>query len=439
MENKKQIRNFLKNTYGVSKAKAVVLSSGFRRSRFSFRQMILSLLVILFGVSIMIILITLRRQPEKVAPEPLAPLVKVQRLVSEDIPMVITGFGTVTPTIQVDVIPQVSGKIVWVNEQMKSGGFIKAGDVLLKIDPSDYDLSVQQANAVVADAQVALDLEQAEAQVAIKEWKQLNPDSEPTSPLVLRKPQIDKAKARLASAQAQLASAKLILSRTILTLPFDARTVTENVDLGQFVSVGQKLATVYGIDVVEIILPLEDSELKWLDVPENLEQSQNGLKTDAIVRADFAGDEHIWKGKVTRMTGEIDKTSRLVSLVIEVHEPFKIKNGRPPLTPGMFVEVLIQGKVLKNCIAVPRDAIHNGNEVWVVNGDKIHIVNIEIARADAEIVYAVKGLEDNCVVVTSQLDAVTQAMEVRVKGADSESKDDDIEENPQTDSVKAWQ
>jgi RND family efflux transporter MFP subunit len=439
MANKQQIRDFVKNKGSVSKAKVVAAASRFNKTNFGIRQLVYCLLVLIIGASGMSAMMLLRKEPEKKTPQALAPLVTVQRLISEDIPMVISDFGTVTPTVQVDVIPQVAGKIVWVNEQMKSGGFIKASDTLLKIDPSDYDLAVQQANAVVADAQVALDLEEAEAEVAIKEWKQLNPDSEPTSPLVLRKPQIDKVKARLASAQAQLDFAKLNLSRTIITLPFDTRIVTENVDLGQFVTVGQRLATAYGIHVVEIVLPIEDSELEWLDVPENLEQAQNGLTTEAIVKADFAGGEHIWQGKVTRVTGEIDKTSRLVSLVVEVQEPFDTKNDKPPLMPGMFVEVLLQGKILKNCIAVPRDAVHNGNEVWVVNEDKIHIVNIDIARADNEIVYAVKGLENDCLVVTSQLDTVTRGMAVRIKDTDPGSQDDDVVESVVPDSVNPQQ
>jgi multidrug efflux pump subunit AcrA (membrane-fusion protein) len=174
-----------------------------------------------------------RKPPQRVAQKPPVPLVEVQQLEKQDIQMVIRGFGTVHPKVEVEIVPQVSGKVIFVHPQFKAGGSIRAGERLLQIDPNDYALAVQQAKAVVADAQVKLDMEKAEAEVAKREWEELHPNTEPPSPLVLREPQIRQAEARLESALAQLAITELSLGRTRLSLPTDAVIMSERVDLGQ--------------------------------------------------------------------------------------------------------------------------------------------------------------------------------------------------------------
>ncbi|MHC4735360.1 MAG: efflux RND transporter periplasmic adaptor subunit, partial [Planctomycetota bacterium] len=305
--------------------------------------------------------------------------------------MVIRAYGTVSPKVEVDIVPEVPGKVVSVNSEFKAGGFIPAGDQILQIDERDYKFAVQQTNAVVADAQVKLEIEMAEAEVARREWEQLHPGTEPNSPLVLRESQVRKAKAALESAKAQLATAELKLERTSLSLPFDALIISEKVDLGQYMVAGQPVAVAYGIETVEIKIPLEDEELAWFDIFEDSTSlnSDKALsrKTPAVVQADFAGAEHTWKGHVTRTTGQVDKMSRMISVVVEVPKPFERSNGRPPLLPGIFARVLIEGKVLKNAMAVPRDAIHDSNKVWIVKEGILHIEAWDIVRADKDFAY----------------------------------------------------
>ncbi len=392
-------------------------------------QGILAIIVVVLGVVGAYVLIKMRKPPQRKEPEKRPPLVEVERLQMRDIQMVISGYGAASPKVEVEIVPEVAGKVVNVHPQLKAGGLIRAKEQILQIDPRDYELAVQQANAAVAEAQVKLDTETAEAQVARKEWEELHPNTEPNSPLVLRLPQIRRAEAALESAKAQLAIAKLKLERTNLLLPFDALIISERVDLGQYVVVGQPLGVAYGIESVEIEVPLEDKELAWLDVFEN-PVAFNGSKppvkrTTAQVKADFAGSEHIWEGRVVRTTGQVDKTSRMVLVVVEVANPFDTSGGRPPLLSGVFAEVLIKGKILKNGIAVPRDAIREGNRVWVVSDGQLHIRTLEIARADKDFAYITSGLDDGAEIVVSSLDAVVDGMAVRTQ-ADSITEDKQI-------------
>ncbi len=394
-----------------------------RRKSRGFLQALLAILIVVLAIAGTMILVKLKKPPSRTEQDVQAPLVKVERLRVRDIPMIVRGYGTVNPKVEVDIVPEVAGKVVRIHPELKVGGLIRANEQILQIDPRDYESAVQQAVAAVADARVKLDTEQAEADVARKEWSQLNPGTEPASLLVLREPQIRKAQAALESAEAQLATARLRLERTSLVLPFDALIISEKVDLGQYVVAGQSLAKAYGTDAVEIEVPLEDDELAWFDVFGDSIFADAGRKsaekTAAEVRASFAGAERIWKGRVVRTTGQVDRASRMVVVVVEVSDPFKVSDGRPPLLPGVFAEVLIEGRTLRNAVAVPRDAIREGNSVWVVNDDRLHIQALDIARADKDFAYVVSGLNDETYVVTSSLDVVVDGMQVRT-GADAE-------------------
>jgi RND family efflux transporter MFP subunit len=197
----------------------------------------------------------------------------------------------------------------------------------------------------------------------------------------------------------------LNLERTEVSLPFDGRISEENVDIGQYVLAGQPVASAYGIEAVEILVPLEDREMAWFDIP-----------SKANVKAEFAGAIHTWSGQVVRTDSQVDPKTRLITVIIEVTEPFKKSNGRPVLMPGMFVDVTIQGKILEQVFPIPRSSLHNGNEVWVVAQDnRLRIHKIDIARQDQEYAYVVSGIEDGAMIVTSALDTVTDGMKIRTQ------------------------
>jgi multidrug efflux system membrane fusion protein len=408
MRKKMKIKAFLAAIYGK-----------FQQLPKGSRQTLLVVAILAATVLAVFVLIKFKKSPERVEKEKPTPLVRTELIQMKDIQMIVSGYGTVKPRLQVEIVPQVSGKIVYVNHNFRAGGFIKAVETLLQIDPRDYELALQQAEALVAEAQVRLDMEKAEAQVARNEWEQINPGTEPSSPLVLREPQIRQAQAQLESTKAQLATAKLNLERTKVSLPVDVRIIDEKVALGQYVMTGQSLGSAYGIEIVEIEVPIEDWELAWFNIPDD-SVSFNGQgptagETLASVEADFAGKRHNWTGRVIRTTGQVDKTSRLVSVVVEVSKPFEKTDSRPPLMPGTFVEVFIKGNILENAAAVPRYAVHNGNEVWIVNNDRLHIQPLQIVRRDTDFVYVVEGVQDNDVIIVSPIDAVTDGMRIRTE------------------------
>ncbi len=367
------------------------------------KQFSISIGIILAGVLLAVLMTISRSKPKKAAFPELAPLVKTQVLERSDIRMVIRGYGTVKPKIEVQVVPQVSGKVVAMHSEFRAGGFIKAKEPLFQIEPKDFALAVEQAQAKVAEMEVKLDMEKSEAAVAVREWQQINPGTEPNSALVLRQPQIRQAAAALDSAKASLAKAKLDLERTNIVLPIDVYVTAKSVDLGQFVSAGQNTGSAYGVDAVEIEVPLEDSELAWFNLPD-----------EAQVKTNFAGTEKVFGGIVKRTTAKVDESSRLVYVVVEVENPAGQKSFAQTLIPGMFVAVDMKGKVLENAFAVKRDWVHNGDELWIVGDGVLNIKPVNVVRTDDKYAYIKIDDADKIEIVTSSVDAVIDGMKIRV-------------------------
>ena len=377
-------------------------------------KLVIPIVVLIAGAAAAALIASARKAPPRVDRPPLGPLVEVLPVEIDDVPVVINGHGEVSARVAVDIVPQVAGQVVEIHPSLVAGGFFKAGEVLVVIDPRDYELAVERAQAAVARAKVTLEREQAEAEVAREEWYGLHPDEEPTA-LVIREPQIRQAEAEHAAAVADLSVAKLSLERTGISLPFDGVVVSENVDVGQFVGNGSRLATVYGTEVVEVRVPLDSREMAWFDVPSR----RGGKGSSAEVSVSFGGTRSIWQGRVTRMEAQVDQASRMVHVVIEVPKPYDTSADRPALLPGSFVDVRISGRTLDEVVSVPRYAVREGGKVWVFADGRLQIRDVSVLRAGRQQTLISSGLAGGDLVIISSLDAVTDGMTVRRADAEA--------------------
>jgi RND family efflux transporter MFP subunit len=376
-------------------------------------QAVLTLSVISLGALGMIKLTESKPQiqKQKVA-VPLA-VVRTMEVRTASRCIVIKGEGTVKPLQEIDLVPQVDGKVVHIAPSLINGGQFKKGEVLLGIEPEDYRLAVTLAQSKVKNSESLLRLAEEEAEVAKEEWSQLYVDDagkgqEPT-PLVLKQPQLAAAMAKLDADKADLQKAMLNLERTRINAPFDGRVGNEDVDLGEYVRPGEKLATIFSTDSAEIAVPMDNESLRWFHVP-GFTPGQ-GPGAQATIRARLAGRERSWEGQVVRAEGKLDEQTRMVRVVVRVDSPYATK---PPLAMGLFVTVDIKGHQIPDMAVIPRSALHEGHVVWVVDQDgRLHYRNVEVARIDGEQVQISSGLEDGEQVVASPLKTVTDGMEVR--------------------------
>jgi len=327
--------------------------------------------------------------------------------------IVVRGEGTVEPLKEIDLVPQVDGKVDYIAPSLIYGGQFKKGTTLLGIEPEDYRLAVTFAKSKVKNAESLLRMAEEESEAAGEEWFQLYPDDagkrkEPP-PLVLKQPQLAAARAKLEADKADLKKAMLNLERTKIKAPFHGRVEKEDVDLGQYVRPGEKLASIFSTGTAEIAVPLEDESLQWFHVPGFT--PGKGPGSPATVRVRVAGMERSWKGRVVRAGGKLDEQTRMVRVVVRVKNPYAKK---PPLAMGLFVAVEIKGHDIPDMTIIPRSALHQGNVVWIVDRDGLlHYRKVEVARIDGERVQISSGLKNREQVVISPIKTVTDGMKVR--------------------------
>jgi RND family efflux transporter MFP subunit len=289
----------------------------------------------------------------------------------------------------------------------------------LRIDDTDYVLAVERAAADVARARYNLATAEEEAEVARREWEQIQSGRAPVdtattpSPLVFREPQLALARAELAAAEATLRQARVNLDRCSLRAPFAGRTLQAAVDRGQYVRAGSPVGAIYATDVAEITISIADADLAWIPVPRGPDDPRSRAPVE--VRAEFAGAVHAWPGHAVRLGGAIDRQSRLVPVVIEVADPYRASGERPPLVEGMFVEVVFSGDAPAGAVKIPRVALRPDSRVWIVTDDEtIEIRTVTVARAGVNEAIITAGLAPGDRICTSNLQYVTDGMEVRV-------------------------
>lgn len=359
---------------------------------------------------------TLKKDVKRKPPAAAAAMVMTTTVRAADRHVIIRGQGTVRPLHEMFLTPQVGGEIVEVSPQFVNGGSFKKGDLLVRIDPTDWALKVELAEASVEEAESALLNAQAEREVATKEWRMHNQErirlGEKPPLLMIKKPQEEAALATLEAEQASLKQAQLNLKRTELRAPFDGRVSGKNVDLGQYVVLGTKLAELYSTDAAEISIPLDTEDLKWINVPGITTSSLEGAEAEVIF--ELAGQFLRRPATVVRSEGRVDEETRLMNVVVRVERPY---DSVPPLAAGLFATVDIQGAVLKNSVLAPRKAVHRMDDkdiVWVVRDDNtLEFRQVEVARVEGDAALLASGLEDGETIVVSQLQVVTDGMRVR--------------------------
>ena len=375
---------------------------------------IVTLVFIGIGALVFVVLTATKPKLERTEPPLPKPMVSVARIKMRPQVVIIKGEGTVRPLREIQLVPQVNGKLVFVSRAMVDGGEFQKGDVLLRIDPVDYQLAVTLAQARIKDSESKLKVAEEEAAVSREEWRLLyeaDPKNKQIPALVAKEPQLAAAKAKLAADQADLQKAKLNLERTEIKAPFDGRVDEENVDIGQYVSTGQALATLFSINQAEIVVPFEDEDLYWFHVPGFTPGDQTGSVVNLSTRV--AGRESSWPGRVVRAEGKLDERTRMINVVIRVNKPYETK---PPLAAGLFVTVEIEGRTLENAVMIPRAALRENNVVWVVDKNgQLTFRTVNVARLTPDAVIVGGGLEDDEMVVVSTLKAVTDGMKVRVR------------------------
>lgn len=381
------------------------------------RRIIYPFLILLVAVLLAFVLFVSRPQLEpQVAVKPLT-TVRIITAEPVNIHMTVKSQGTVQPRNEIELIPEVSGKVVWISPSLVSGGHFHKSDPLLQIDAHDYRNTLGSAEALLKRAEANLEYASYEHQ-RLSELESRDLASRSRAEETQRAYRV--AEATLKEARISFQRAALDVQRTKLAAPFSGRVRSEQVDMGQFVSRGKSVATLYGTDVVEIRLPIADQQMAFLDTTLiNEGVMASGEAPSVRLTAEFAGKVQEWSGKLIRTEGEIDARSRMVFMVAQVENSENA--GGPPLPVGLFVEAEIQGLLAENVYVLPRSAMRDEERLLVLDQDnRLRFRHIELLRIEHERVVIRSGLQTGERVCISPLQMVVDGMKVIPVGSNDQ-------------------
>jgi len=341
----------------------------------------------------------LRHEPPKREIDDRALLVDVVPLETLSAQLAVRSQGTVLPRTQTMLGAEVSGTIVAISPKFIPGGVFAAGEVLMRIDATDYQVAVRQAEALVKQRRIEFD------GAAKLRQQGYRAEAEYAS-----------AAAALASAEAELVRAQRNLERTEIRLPYEGMVLSKDADLGQFVSPGARLGVTFATDYAEVRLPLTDQDLAFVDLPEAMEIAATGASEGplAALSATRMGKPAQWQARIVRSEGVVDEKSRVTYAVARIDDPYRLHSEGIPLPVGTFVTADIAGRSLDDVIRVPRSALRAASQLLIVDDDnRIRIRDVEVIRADARYAYIGAGAEPGERIAVSAIETPLNGMYVR--------------------------
>jgi|GEM_PF-6158538 len=373
-------------------------------------NLLTSVLILGAGLGTMVYLVKNREVPETKDVKEEGVLAEAVMLKKTEHVVKITLTGIVNIFEKAEISPEVSGKIVYVNDKLEKGGYIKQGEVLFKIDPFNYKRSVENAKSAVARAESELEQLISKSESAKIEWKKFNPDKEPPNQLIYLNPQLKAARASLNSAEADLEKAENNLEKTAVYSPFNSFVLNERVSIGVFASQSAPLLTLIPSDKRDIILPVPVSDLAHIT-------DENGDFINKKVELKIPETDFKFYGSLVRILPDVEPGIKMYRLLVRIEDLYeKYKKSSFLLADQSFVKAEIKGKKIENSFEIPSEALRGKNTVWIVRDDKkLGIRDVELIKHGNEKSVIKAGFKDGTEIVTTPLNGAVEGMLLRKK------------------------
>ncbi|MFV8819880.1 efflux RND transporter periplasmic adaptor subunit [Haliea sp. E17] len=353
------------------------------------KNLVLPIAALALAALIALAMVNSRAELPKRDREENLPLVKTVQVETGPVAVTIQSRGVVTPRWNTELVSEVSGRVIWVSPDVRTGAEVKAGQDLLRIDPIDYEVAVTDARAALASAQLGL----AEVSVVRKEAA------------------IEEAKAQVEAAKARLKQAEVNLANTHIAAPFDAVVDSKHADLGQYVQAGSPVLSLLGIETAEVRLPVLAADVPYLRYGRNAGDQWE----QATLTAELGDASQSWPARLARLERRVDPQTRTFFVVAEVDNPYDLARYGRALVMGLFVEAQFTGNDIPDAVRLPRSVLHKDNKVYVVRDGRLYLQPVELLRREKDSVI-LRGLESGQRVVTSRLDLVVDGMAVNEAG-----------------------
>jgi RND family efflux transporter MFP subunit len=371
------------------------------------RKFVIPALVVIASIFGAVTLLATSPQLEPSGIEPVAATVRVQEINPQPIQLSVHSQGTVVPTTESELIPEVSGRVIWKSPALVNGGFFEAGEPLLRVEDNDYRSTLARARSSLTRAEAEFEHARFEYQ-RLKSLEERQLASQSQIENQLRAYRVTEA--ALQDARAAFNQSSRDVARTEIKAPFTGLVRKESVDIGQFVSRGMAVATIYAGDQAEIRLPIADRQLAFLNLPlSHRGELPSDQQPNVTLTAEYAGRTLSWHGKIVRTEAQIDTSSRMVHVIARVSN----EEQDVPLNVGLFVNAEIEGLLVEDVVVLPRNALRNGNRVLVVDDEnRLHYRSIQPLRLYRDQVLIQSGLESGERVCISPLQTAIEGMPV---------------------------
>ncbi|MGK0187086.1 MAG: multidrug efflux system membrane fusion protein [Verrucomicrobiales bacterium] len=364
-----------------------------------FGKIVAAVLILIAGVAGAMMIFEFKPVAEKTDPPRITPSVEAITVQRETIAVTVPSQGVLEPFTETQVAAEVAGKVMKVSPKFEVGESFAMDEILLEIDSADYIAGVAQAEATLAEAQLAMATEQARANQAEREWKKLGGDDAPTD-LVLRIPQLKSVEARIKASEASLEKARRDLDRTVIRAPYDCKVRAKQTDIGSYLAPGAPIAELYRADALEVRLPVSVEDFSFI---------APGDKPGVELKATVAGKSLTWSAVLTRTEGVVDRQSRSVILVGQIDPTEGDAESNRFLAPGMFMKASVAGVPLDNMFRVPREAIYGTNRVLVIDDtDIVSYREVNVVRTEQDYVIISEGLKEGEKISVTVLETVIE-------------------------------
>ena len=382
---------------------------------------LLSFLVLILAAAISFWFYANQPQTKKIKPQRPVPIVRSIKVQLNDESVTFEAAGTVIPARQVELQSEVEGRIIEQNSDLVPGGIVKKGDLLIQIDPLDYQLQTNERKAELTTARYELEVEKGRQVIAKEEWQLLEQelgDDQVSKHLALREPHLKNSYALLEAAKSRFTAAKLAEKRTTVCAPFNGLVLNEAVEKGQFVGRQTLIATLVSTDQfwVQVSVPL--SLLDRLTFPDKM--GDNGSTAQIILDKGYGGKATLYKGTLFKLLPDIDPKSRMARLLVEIKDPFNLNESeqKGKILLGSYVKVLLDAGMLHKVYVIPREALRENDELWLVTEKgRLGIRKVEVLwrRIDEVLVTSEVPLEEP--IITSRLVSPVSGMKIRNDGS----------------------
>ncbi|MFK7978293.1 MAG: efflux RND transporter periplasmic adaptor subunit [Halioglobus sp.] len=303
-----------------------------------------------------------------------------------DVPIALESHGNVTANVELDMASEVTGRVIWVAPNFEPGVRFSADEVLLRIDPVNYELALAEAEASLASAKTAL----ADAKA------------------LRQRASINEAQLNIKAVQHRITKAKQDLAYTEVRAPFDAIVDKQLVEIGQFVTTGQGVARLLSTDAAHISLPFTAAQAGFLGEPADVQ---------AIVTSTLGEERREWRAKLLRVEERVDEQARIVPVVIQVDAPYDLTLHDAPLPLGLFVEASVSGRPISSAVRLPNSVLQQGDSIYVVKDNELRRREVSIIHRQGNDVVVNGGLENGDHVVLTRLDVMFEGLKVQTLNA----------------------